>query len=460
MSVSSVGDILDIGTYLKIFATKGVYSQLPSQSDLWKYIKSKKVAKPEGREVRYAIKTGRGPSASQFLAANEGGSFPRKQQNKIVEAIGYFKEFGTTIGVPMNLLNKTGSELAQYAMPLADELEEKGIGTARMLSRSLLGDGTGALGVVSSVSVSSSKLSVVLNATSAAAGRSHVGNFQMDELVRFGEVDGSYSNKINNNADTVYYWKVTGINIVTDTLTLTPYDVNDAVITVTAVTHANDPGASDLIYPIGDLSLSMTFPDVTSNTTVGDYAKASLAMAGLESLIANDGRTVAGLVMDGTLAGSQLDASGATIDRSHFQSLLSQIKNRVGKNEYKYASALMYSTTYDAMLESWETDRQISSIKDTDRGSSALGYQHGKDNLKFDTDEFISKQRIYILPEGDVIHYRGTDIEKVTVGGVSEFMPAGTNGSHKREILSYLSGSGFLFNTYPAACGIIKNFAV
>ena len=91
-NINHVGD-LDIGTYLKIYSTKGVYNNLPSQSDLWKLMQKKRVGKPEGREVRYLLRSAYGQSAFQFLSpSQDGGVFPGADRTVQTEAKAYFKD--------------------------------------------------------------------------------------------------------------------------------------------------------------------------------------------------------------------------------------------------------------------------------------------------------------------------------------------------------------------------------
>jgi len=450
MAVGNVGS-LDIGKYLKIYSTKGVYNNLSEECEFWKFIMKKRVAKPEGREVRYNLRTALGQSAFQFLNPGAEGSFPGQDRSVLAEAIAYFKDFGTTVDVPRHLLNKTGSELAQYGEPLAEELDAKGIATARGLSRTLTGDGTGSLGKVASASVSSSKALVVLSAASADAGKSHIGWFQHNEKVQVAEDDGTIA-LINTNV-TPAYWRVEDINIETDTLRLTPYTSGDVALTVSTL---DEVVAGAFIYPFLD-GTNALIPDQTS---ISDYGTASSVWAGLESLASADNRLVNSINTTGNLKGSRVDAGANAIDRTHFASLMSKLKRAVGQNRYKYSQAVMFDTVYDALLESWETDRQIINISDDKRGSKGLGYTHRKDSIEFVPDEFCQKSRIWVCPEGDVLHYRGTDIEQVEVDGVKFHMPQDSSGNTKRNVRTHMEGSGLLFSTHNAAIGVIENFTV
>jgi len=450
---ATTGD-LDIGKLLKIYSTKGIYNNLSTASELWKFMEKKRVAKPEGREVRYALKSARGQDAFQFLPAGSEGSFPAARRSTPVEAIAYFKDFGTTIDIPRHLLNKSGSDLAAYAQPLAEELDDKGVATARGLSRAVCGDGTGVLGVISSAAIVSGDIVVTLSSSSANAGKSHVGWFEPDEKVLIYSTAGAFQTNTNDPVVTTTYYRVVSTDSSANTVTLQPYSATDVALNASAV---NDVTSGDLIYPAG------VGTDHINNLSgaVTDYGLVSNTLVGLESLAADDGRTVNGVALSGVLAGSRVDANGSVIDRTHFQSVLSMAKRRAGKDRYKFTTALMFDDTYDAMMESWETDRMIVSSNDTDRGSKgSLGYMHGKDKVSFTPDEFVQKNRIFIPAEGDALQFRGTSIDQVEVDGKKLFMPVDSNGNHKRIVRAYLEGSGMLLCQHAAAIGVIENFIV
>ena len=444
---------LTLGNMLKIYSANGIYNNLSDQSDLWQYMEKKRVGKPEGREVRYALRTARGQTATQFVAPGSEGVFPGADRSTIVEATAYFKDFATTIDVPRHLLDKCGSELAAYGQPIADELDAKGVATARMLSRSLPGDGSGALGKIGTTpSVFTGGYIVVpLSTATADAGRSHVGWFEFGEKVQVVNPAGTTGETVTGG--TIGYYKVYAIDEANDTVTLAAYTSADVRITVTATSAT----AGDYIYPFLDGTTGLN-PDLSGSIT--DYGTLSSQWAGFESLFADDGRTVNGVVSEGAVGGSRLDAGGDTIDRTHFQSVLSLAKRRVGKGRYKWNNAFMFDDVYDSMMESWETDRMIVTSGDSNRGASKeLGYQHGKDIVKFTPDEFIQKNRIVICPEGDSLQFRGTGIEQVELNpGQKFYMPNDSSGQHQRVVRSYLEGSGMLYTQHAAAAGVIENF--
>jgi hypothetical protein len=449
-AINTVGS-LDIGTFLKIVSTKGVYTNLPKASELWTYMQKIKSGNPEGREQRWNIVADRGQSAAQFVAAGDEGAFPAAHRSAPQEAKAYFKEFAATINVPRHLLNKQGSELAAYADSFGYEVEAKMTSIARMLSRALPGNGSGVLGKVSSVSNSGTTSLVTLSTATADAGFSHINWMEIGEKVLVVAPD-STARRVDTANTAVSYFKVNSKGRDTDIVTLTAYDSSDAVITPDG---GNEIVSGDYIRPLGDAATDLSAIAI-------DYGLLSLAFAGLESLGADDGRTVHNLTMSGALGGSRLDASADTIDRSHFQSALSLVKERTSGHDYKYDKAFMFTTVYDALIDSWETDRVINSASDTTMGAKGvLGFSHGRDFVEFAPDEFTQKTRIWMPPKGDALQYVGTGVDRVSVGGASEFMPTNTTtGTHQRAVNAYVEGSGYLRTTHPAALCCIENFSL
>jgi hypothetical protein len=443
---------LDLASFLKIYQSNGVYNNLATQSDLWKYFLKLRARGAEGRSLKYLLRTGYGPGAVQSLAIDEG-AYPAAQRSDLQEASAQYKDFGVTISVPKSLLGRTGNDLVQYADPLTEELDAKAIASARVMSAQTMGDGSGVIGVIEGTpSTSATLITVVLDTTNAAAGRSHIGWFMEGDKVKFASTAGAAQDAANTGADGAYY-QVESVNADTDTITLSWR--TSAGVALTDITGAGTLSDGDYIYRFG------TTPNDYSGA-VSDYGTASECIVGLESLAADDGRVVNGLTMSGTLAGSWKDASGAAIDPSHFQSALSKAKRRAGKGRYKYKQAFMFDTVYDALVEANETDRRFQVGDPGNRGFKSLGYQHQQDFVEFVTDEFVSKKRIWILPESkEVLEFHGKDFEVVEVNKGQKFhMGINGDGLNTRTVKSYMEGSAVVVCKHPAAIIAIENFSV
>ena len=449
----AVTSSLDLSTFLKIYQTNGVYNNLPTQSDLWKYFMKQRVGGAEGRKLTYLLRTGYGPGAVQNLAINEG-DYPAAQRSTLSEATAEYKDFGLTVSVPRSLLHRTGSDLVQYADPLTEELDAKAIVAARIMSAQMMGDGTGVIGVISgtpTINTTTDIVTIVLSTSNANAGKSHIGWFMEGDKLKFANESGTSQ---ATDGTSVSYYKVETVDADTDTITCSAW--TSANVQVTDITSASTLEDGDYIYRFGT-----TPNDLDGGEAISDYGKASECMAGLESLAADDGRVVHGLTMSGALAGSWKDAGGGAIDPSHFQSALSKAKRRAGKGRYKYSQAFMFDTVLDALVEANETDRRFQVGDPGNRGFKTLGYQHEKDFVQFSSDEFVSKKRIWILPESkDVLQFYGKDFETVEANKGQKFhlATAASGNGHARTVLSYMEGSAVVTCRHPAAIACIENF--
>lgn len=444
---------LDLGTYLKIYSSNGIYNQLSESSDVWKYFLKARVRGPAGRRLQYLLNTSYGPAAVQSVPVSEG-NYPAAQRSGSQEATAHYKDFALTISVPNSLLGKTGSDLEQYADPLNMELDNKAIAAARVMSAQMVGDGSGVIGIISgtpTVNTSTDVVTVVIKSDTTSAARSHIGWFMEDDKIKFANTAGSSQ---ATDGTSVSYYKVVSVDADTDTFTCTAWTSSNTQ--VTDITSANTLSDGDYIYRFG------TTPQDLSGT-VTDYGTASECLAGLESLGANDGRTLHGLTMSGVLAGSRKDCSAEAIDPSHFQSALSKGKRRAGRGRYKYSKAFMFDTVYDALVEAGETDRRFQMGQDLNRGTKTLGYQHQKDFVEFMPDEFIQKQRIWILPDSkEVLEMHGQDFKVVEPNKGQKFHLANASSGqgHSRTTLSYMEGSAVVICKHPAALISLANFAI
>jgi hypothetical protein len=451
VSQSFVGNI-DIGKFLKIYSTNGVYNNLSEASEMWKMWMKLKARDPGGREVKYLLRTGYGPAAVQSLPAGSSGDYPTGQRSDLVEGTAQYKEFGLTVNIPRNLLNKTGNDLLQYADPITEEMDAKSIAAARVMSAETQGDGSGAIGVISGApTISSGRLIVSLSTTSANAGRSHVGWFMEQDWLKCASTAGAAQTP-TVGAGTFDHFRVESRDDDADTITISARDSSDTELTITAL---NNVGDTDLLYRYG------TTPQDLTAISTNDYNTLSECLVGLESLLAADGRKVNGVTHSGAVSGTRRSVGGNAIDSSDFQKVLSTAKRRAGRGRYKYKYAWMFDTVYDALVESRETDRRFQSVEDGARGVKKLGYQHANDFVEFMPDEFVSKQRIWILPESkEVLELHGKDFQMVEPNPGQKFhlKTSSTGAGHSRQMQAYMEGSAVVIVKHAAACAVIENF--
>lgn len=456
MAVSKIDDI-DIHQFLKIYQMNGFTRNLSENSDMWSHFTKLKEMDPQARLLKYLLITELGYGAVQAMSADGSGAYPKARRSKPVEAEARYKEWSWSVDVPRVLENKTGSELMQYAKPLATELDSKQIAFARLKCIELQGDGTGVHGVVSGTPAPNDddNLVVVLNHESEYAGRSWIRWFQEGDLFKFNAPTGA--ERIAGGAATKNFYKVVEVIEAENKVVFEVYEEDNP--TPKTITGNGTIVSGDVIRRIGTKDISTAEENISSISV--DYESLSDVMVGLESLLAADGRKLHSLVRSGALKGTRRDLGGVAIDSKHFQQILSRLKVNAGKGRYSYNSAFMSDLTYDALVEARETDRRFHSIEDTDRGVKGIGYVHGKDRVEFMPDEFVHGQRIWILPEGkDALCYIGKDPQQVKPNGNDPFhLTQSSSGSgYGRDMQTFFEQTGVLLSKHPAACGVLENF--
>ena len=447
---------LNIGNFLKIVSKGMVYNNLSEDSEIWSVIKQKKRGPAEGRELRYLLRSGYGNASVGFMPLN-GGSFPSGKQSNITEGVTVYKDFALTVEVERTLIAKAIQDMSRYGEPLAEELRSKTIALSRRLSYAAFQDGTGVLGEADTAGTISSG-QVVLPLQSGASDRGFVGWFQLDDHVHVYTTAGVEETPTVSSG-TFSYYSVESRDRDSDSVTLAARDASGAELTVTATNIT----VGSVIYR-AQQKANGNIPDLTAagiaaGTT--DYNTLSESFVGLDTLSSNDNRLANGINHTGAFAGVIRDVGGNPIDSQDFQKVMSQVMISVGQGRYKYNDAYMAWETLDALIESREVDHRFQSIKDNKRGVESLGYQHGKNNIIFVPDEFCPKQRIYILPEGDVLQFYGSDFEFVNPDGSGQkfFLKPNGNG-HDRTVRAYMEGSGALMSVHSSGIGRIQNFTV
>ena len=447
MSAAKVSD-LTLGNYLKIVSKGAVYNNLSEDSPIWDMISKKKKGPAEGRQLRLLLRSAYGAAAAGFVPVS-GGAYPNAAQATVNELQAEYKDFALTVEVERTLIAKAMSDFSRYGEPLAEELRAKSIALSRQLSRAAYADGTGVLGTISSVAAGGTN-DAVITLNTANTARGSVGWFEQGDKVQVYENTGVTAQTINSPAVTPDYWVVQSKSRDDNTVTLRPFDSSNVQISYAT---AGSIGSADLIY-----RTQQTVRADLSSTVTADYNTLSEDFAGLETLSQNDNRKIHAVNLTGSLGGTRKDADGNPIDSQHFQQLMSQVMIAVGQGRYKYSRAMMAWETLDALIESRETDVRFTSMKDNKRGVESLGYQHGKNSVMFDADEFCRKDRIFVLPEADVLQFHGSDFEFVKPEGGAKFFLKPNSTGHDRAIRTYMEGSGVLVSVHSPAIGTIENF--
>jgi hypothetical protein len=334
-------------------------------------------------------------------------------------------------------------------------MQNKATASRRRVAADLYGDGTGVMGTVSSVSeanLASGNFEVTLK--TGNSDRGHVGMFEFGDLLLGKQSGGSARAPTETAGANFYAYRVKSKNRKQDKVTLECVDSSGTVITDVTATNLV---AGDALYRIGQ-------PTIPNLASISDYGTATEVPAGLESLAANDGRTVHGITMSGATAGTRLSQSGDPLDARMIQEAMDTVKVNVGKGQYKWSQMTMAPENHAKFINSRETDRRFVQVTDAKRGTKCFAYIHEDDEVKAVTSEFVSKKRIWGLPENKsgkdrVMEYYGSDYKPVKVPGGGEFhlKPSG-DGGHVNMVSSYLHGILVYICKHPAAIWCVEDF--
>ena len=446
-------DQLNLGKILQIAFSDGVRNQISTDFRDFEYIKRAKVSGSLPRELRFMFQTSLGAAAIQYANAGAGAgrTFPASQQVKIQENTAIMKELQATIELEYNLFDRARKSPEKYAEPLAIEIDSKMSAAKRRLAADLYGDGTGVMGTVASaVDSGSGKLTVTLSSSNTAKG--HVGFFEYYDIIVAYPAAGGSKVATLAGATAVDQWVVLDKDRTANTVTLqaqssTGVDLTGALTVL--------PSAGNVFYRFGQ-------PSIPNLSTITDYSTGTDIIAGLESLTANDGRTVHGITMSGPTGGSRYDAGGNPLDVKHIQKLLDQVKLAVGQDRYRWKALTMAPESHASLIESRETDRRFQTVEDNKRGVKFFAYVHGNDVLECVTSEYVPQNRIYCMPEtkaGEkVLEFHGSDFETVKGQDMSDFhLKVGASG-YTNAMVSYLLATGVFICRHPKAIGVIHNF--
>lgn len=446
---------LALGNYLKIVSKGAVYNNLSEDSPMWEMIKKKKKGPEEGRELRFLLRSAYGIAAARGVKV-DGGAYPKSQKSTLNEGLANYKDFALSIEVERTVIARAMADFSKYGEPLAEELRAKTISMSRVLSSWLYKDGTGVIAqALDAGTVSAGQ--TIFNLDPANTARGFVGWVEYGDRLTPRNADGTVANPTVSSG-TFDHYIVADRSRAANTATLGARDVDGNTLTVTATGIT----AGDVLYRGTNAEVSagrITIPDLTAIST-DDYNRQSDEFVGLGSLSQNDGRKVNGITLSGSLGGTRKDLDGAPIDSQHFQELMSQLMIAAGNGRYKYNRAMMAWETLDALIESREVDRRFNSVTDNKRGVSGLGYVHGKNTLMFEADEFCPKQKIYVVPEGDVIQFYGSDFEFVRAEGGPKFHLKPNSSGYDRTNQAFMEGNGSLLSVHSAAIGCIEDFTV
>lgn len=452
MAFSPIGN-LPLGQFLQIAFTQGVFNQLNQTFPDFEMVKKFRVADPNWREQRFLLQTSLGPAAVQYRNPSFSTAFPAAQRIGIGEKVALAKEIDATVEIEYNLYKKALNSPLKYAEPLALEMQAKAIAAKRRIAADLYGDGTGVIGTVASAavvgSVGSRKLEVTLDVSDTARG--HIGFFEYDDLLVV-RTDAAVAHNATPVSGTIAAYRVVSRSRKADKVVLEAVNSDGEALDISA---AGNVGADDLLYRAGQ----ETIPVIAS---ILDWGSATEVFAGLETLLADDGRKVHGITMSGATAGTVVEGpTSGGISLSLVQEGLSNAKIAVGQGRYKWSMLVASPEQRDNLIESAETDRRFMVADNPKRGGKSFVFQHENDTLEVIASEYCPKRRAYALPNQSagaqsMMQLYFTEMTPVDVGSGKLHLKPAAAGGHERKIASYMEGSISLLCTHPSAGVVLK----
>lgn len=451
---------IPLGLLIQIAFSNGIRNQISTDFRDYEMVKRAKVANSLARELRFMFQTSLGAAAIQYTnPGTPSRTFPAAQYVNLQENTAVLKGLDATLELEYEAFDRARKNPEKYGEPLQIELESKMSAAKRRLAADLYGDGTGVLGTVSSVTdLGNGKLDVTLN----SAARGHSGLFEYSDLFviytagSVGPVVAPAKIATTCGGVAVAQWRVVGKDRENNKVILQAQSSAGADITTGAL--ATLPAATNAIYRYGQA----TIPNLASLAGGADYSTATEVIAGLDSLVANDGRVVHGITMSGVTGGTRYNAGGNPLDVKHIQKLMSNVKLAVGQDRYRWKMLTMAPESHATLIESRETDRRFQTVEDNKRGVKYFAYVHGNDVLECTESEFVPQNKIYCLPEtkgGEkVIEFHGSDFETVKGQDMSDWHLKVDGGSYRSAMVSYLHATGVLICKHPASIGVIENF--
>ncbi len=450
---------LNLGNLLQIIFSDGIRNQISQDFRDFEMVKRAKVGNSVARELRFMFQSTLGAAAIQYRnPGTSGRSFPDAQQVGISENTAKFKEINATIELEYNLWDRARKSPEKYAEPLALEIASKTSASKRRIAADLYGDGTGVMGTVaaSSVTVQSPATdTVIFQLATLNTSRGHVGFFEFGDILILVAAAGTASALNTNLATEPVYWKVIDKDFDNQRVTLQGLNASFASAgTISSVT--TQPTSGDVFYRYGQ----PTIPDLTS--PIADYGVVTEVIAGLESLLAGDGRVIHGITMSGATAGSRVDCGANPMDVKYIQKVMIKVKRPVGQDRYTWKMMSMAPETLDALIESRETDRRFMTMEDGARGTKKFMYQHQNDSLECYTSEYVPQKRLYVFPEtkaGEkVLEFHGSDFDTVKANDMSDFHLKAASSGYVNTVVSYLQAIGVLIAKHPASVAVLENF--
>lgn len=457
MAVTPVTN-LPLGTILQIAYSNGIRNQISTDFSDWEMIRRAKVSGHSPRSIDFYFQAGLLPSNVQWADPGQSNRpFPRAFQPSMAEYSAKMKEIQASVELEYSLWQRAQQSPEKYAEPLKAIIDSSMSSTKRELARALWLDGTGVIGTLGAAAAavtSPASDKIVFTMNEGDTSRGFTGTFEYDEIYVIKTAAGAASALALTGPTSPTHFKCVAKDRDLGKVTMQVLNASfTSAGTTTAIATPN--AAGDVFYKMGQ----STFPNLT---TVTDYGNASEMMAGLETLAANDGRTIHGITMSGATGGTEVDCGANPIDLSYLDQVLDKVKVEVGKDRYKWKMACSAPEVHSSLIEARETDRRFQSWEDNKRGTKVFGIVHRNDQVEFYDSEYVHKKRTYILPEAKsgekVLEYHGSDFSTVKAPGGDDFRLKIDSGSYVSAIVSYMQATGVLISKHSKAIARLRNF--
>jgi hypothetical protein len=460
MAFSSItnGTAADV---LKSFLMQGTSWQMKARFGIWDFVKavSAKDAGALGKDVQYHLTTGLGLGAIQ--SSNPGsGNFPKARAASGAVATAYHKAIEAAVSMQLDVdLMSKGEKAAAYIGSMKREIEAKTKGMAIVSNIEAAGDGTGRVARLATVAASSNRLRITIDTSSTYASYSNIAWVRQDDEFRvYNPTTSTQKTKVNNNADTVDYFKVYAVTDrgTTRQVDLTAYTSADVAVNVTAVTHANDPEAGDVL-----VRRATQVPADWSSIT--DYGTASSALTGLLAFADGESNTVQGIAQTGLVAPTVHDCETRELTGAEISDAILALLRASDRDIKNYPELWMNDRTYIGLMKQNESAKEFSSSSDATTGFAKIGHEMLGHRLNFSQSVMIPEQRILGIPKGgdDCLVLIGSDFEEVNVDGQKTFLQhSSTAGEFEKSKIMFYSAIRELLCKQRNALLCMKNFSV
>lgn len=453
---------LPLGYLLQIAFSKGIRQQISGDFLDFEQVNMARVSGHSPREIKFMFQEGHVPANVQWRKPGQKNRpFPRAFQPKIDEYSAIMKEANSSIELESNLYHRAKQSPEKYAEPLQIILNAAMVSKKREFARSLYKDGTGVIGQVgagSAAVTSPTSASLVFTLDQGDASRGHVGDFEVADILVLRTAAGAATALNTSLATEPVYWKVQSRDRKLGKVKLQGLDsAFEPVATIASVTTSPESGSVFYRY---DQASNGTILDLT--TFAGDYGSATEQLCGLESLAANDGRSVHGITMSDATGASEYDNGAAALDLDSISGAMDQAKVEVGPGAYSWKKITSAPEVQSALISANETDRRFQTKDDVRRGSKVMGFQHRQDFLEMVDSEYVHPKRLWILPEtkaGEkVIELHGSDWYTVKGPKGEDFQLKVDNGQYVNSMVSFMECTAALICKHPKSVVKIRNF--